>query len=207
MAPSNVYDNALGEGRPITRDIGNFPPVAFRDEVVALAARALKAGRSVLLSGPSGVGKTAVVRALAAQLEDEGAREVYEYSCTQLLAGTVYLGEWQSKVTALIDQAKSSQTILYFSDIWNLITTGRSSSSKDTVWDAIRPRLLAGDIQLIGEAEDQQLLALGAVPGFLSPFEIIEVPPLTDEQVTHVVRAEATRLKLALAPAAASRLL
>jgi ATP-dependent Clp protease ATP-binding subunit ClpC len=206
MAPT-TYENALSEGRPVTREAQDHLPAAFRGELVIAAARALKAGRSVLFSGPSGVGKSAVVRALAIHLEDTGEREVYEYSCVQLLSGTLYLGEWQSKVTALLDQAKKSQTLLYFTDIWNLVTTGRSSSSKDTVWDAIRPRLLAGDVQLLGEVDEQQLLTLGAVGNFTAPFEIIEVPPLSGEQIAEVVRAEAARLKLALSAGAASRLL
>jgi ATP-dependent Clp protease ATP-binding subunit ClpA len=172
------YDTALDEGRELTGESRDFRSIQFRDELLAGVARSVGARRSVLLVGPPGVGKTSIVRALARHLVQTGPRKLYEFAVVQMLSGTVYLGEWQTKVSAVFDAAANSKALLYFSDIWNLPSAGRSSNREDTVWDALRPRLKNGEIQVIGEVSDEQLLALKAIPGFTIPFDIIEVPPL-----------------------------
>src|SRR5882757_3525345 len=205
--PPTKYDNALLESRELTHDSRAFRPTVFRDEILAAVAKAIAARRSVLLVGPSGVGKTKIIEVLALHLAQTGPRKLYELTTIQILSGTVYLGEWQSKATAIFDAAAKGKSLIYFSDIWNLPSAGRSSNRDDTVWDALRPRLLNGELQVIGEITEQQLLALNALSGFTTPFEIIEVPPLSADQVASVVRAEAERISLEMDTPAAARLL
>ena len=205
--PPTKYDNALLESRELTHDSRAFRPTVFRDGILAAVAKAIAARRSVLLVGPSGVGKTKIIEGLALLLTQTGPRKLYELTTIQILSGTVYLGEWQSKATALFDAAAKGKSLIYFSDIWNLPSAGRSSNRDDTVWDALRPRLLNGELQVIGEITEQQLLALNALSGFTTPFEIIEVPPLSADEVASVVRAEAERISLEMDTPAAARLL
>jgi ATP-dependent Clp protease ATP-binding subunit ClpC len=201
------YENALLEGRELTAESRKFRPTLFRDPVIAEVAKSVVGGRSVLLVGAPGVGKTAIVHALASHLPKTGGRKLYEFSMVQMLSGTVYLGEWQSKVTALFQAAAKSKSLLYFTDIWNLPAAGRASNRQDTVWDAMRPRLQNRELQVVGEVNEEQLLALKALPGFITPFDVIEVPPLTAEQVASLVRTEAARVSLDMQAPAAARLL
>jgi ATP-dependent Clp protease ATP-binding subunit ClpC len=202
-----TYDTALDEGQELTGGSRNSRPILFRDELTAAVARTVGARRSVLVVGPAGVGKTSIVHALAGHLAQTGPRKLYEFAAVQMLSGTVYLGQWQTKVTALFDAATKSSAILYFSDIWNLPSVGRSSTQEVTVWDALRPRLMKGEFQVVGEVTDEQLLTLKAISGFLAPFEVIEVQPLSTDQVASLVRAEAKRVSLELDEPAAARLL
>jgi MoxR-like ATPase len=201
------YDTALDEGRELTGESRDFLPIQFRDQLLTSVVRSIGTRRSVLLVGPPGVGKTSIVRALARHLVQTGPRKLHEFAVVQMLSGTVYLGEWQTKVSAVFDAAAKSNALLYFSDIWNLPAAGRSSNREDTVWDALRPRLTNGEIQVIGEVGDEQLLALKAISGFTTPFDVIEVPPLSPEQVASLLRAEAERLALELDASVANRLL
>jgi ATP-dependent Clp protease ATP-binding subunit ClpA len=152
-------------------------------------------------------GKTKIIEALALHLAQIGPQKLYELSTIQILSGTVYLGEWQSKATAIFDAVAKGKSLLYFSDIWNLPSAGRSSNREDTVWDALRPRLVNCELQVIGEVSDQQLLALNAVAGFTTPFDIIEVPALSADQVASLVQAEAERISLEMDAPTAARLL
>jgi ATP-dependent Clp protease ATP-binding subunit ClpC len=201
------YDTALDEARELTGESRDFLPIQFRDQLLTSVVRSIGTRRSVLLVGPPGVGKTSIVRALARHLVQTGPRKLHEFAVVQMLSGTVYLGEWQTKVSAVFDAAAKSNALLYFSDIWNLPAAGRSSNREDTVWDALRPRLTNGEIQVIGEVGDEQLLALKAISGFTTPFDVIEVPPLSPEQVASLLRAEAERLALELDASVANRLL
>jgi len=57
--------------------------------------------RSIALLGPAGTGKTALVYALVRELKDRGCR-VLRISPTDFLAGTRYLGDWQTRVNDLV---------------------------------------------------------------------------------------------------------
>jgi MoxR-like ATPase len=70
--PPTKYDNALLEGRELTQESRTFRPTLFRDELVAAVAKSIAARRSVLLVGPSGVGKTKIVQGLALHLAQTG---------------------------------------------------------------------------------------------------------------------------------------
>jgi ATP-dependent Clp protease ATP-binding subunit ClpC len=126
MSP-RTHKNVLdAEGRNLTAaaDRGVLPETDCRDALVARVTSALSAGRSVLLVGGGGVGKSAVVRAVAGAMADH-SRDVLELSTTTILSGTKYLGEWQSKVLRIAETAQKSETILYLSDVWNLPQAGR----------------------------------------------------------------------------------
>src|ERR1700722_15192073 len=106
------YDNALVEGRELTGGSRNFRPTLFRAELIAAVVQAVAAHRSILLVGAPGVGKTSLVHALAAHLAQTGPRKLYEFATIQMLSGTVFLGEWQSKVTAILDAAAKNKALL-----------------------------------------------------------------------------------------------
>ena len=96
------------EGRDLTAD-----PVATgektygrKDETTALA-RSLAQGRSVVLLGPAGVGKTAVVRKLLSYMREQRIPEldgsrVFEISTVGLCADTRYTGQQETRIRALL---------------------------------------------------------------------------------------------------------
>ena len=193
---SRYYQDAFNEGRNLTEESTGFPKTSFRSEIASKAIQILARGRSLFLVGAPGVGKTRVIHEIVTQMRRSGRAKVIEFSVSQLLTGTKYLGEWESKANRIIEDAISSKSILYFSDIWSLPTAGRSSNRDGTAWDLIRPYLEQGRLQLIGELTPEQLLAISRVPGFATLFEPVKVPPLTSAQILEIAEDEAKRLKL-----------
>jgi ATP-dependent Clp protease ATP-binding subunit ClpC len=203
----SYYEGAFREGRDLTAESVGFVPPLFRGELATKIVQALARGRSVLLVGASGVGKTRVVHEVASRMRQSGRAKIIEFSVAQLLSGTKYLGEWESKATQIIDGAVAAGAILYFSDIWNLPTSAKSSNRDATAWDLIRPYLEGQRLKLIGEVSQEQLLHVAKVPGFSTLFEPIVVPALTAEQLHEIVLAEGKRLKLEASAATIGRAL
>jgi ATP-dependent Clp protease ATP-binding subunit ClpC len=193
---SNYYQSAFSEGRNLTEESANFVPPQFRSELAMKIMQILARRRSVLLVGANGVGKTRVIHEVASQMRQSGRAKLYQFSVSQLLTGTKYLGEWESKATQIIEGAVAAGAILYFSDIWNLPSGAKASNRDVTAWDLIRPYVEKGRLQLIGEVSAEQLLNVAKVPGFATLFEPISVPPLTAAQMLDIAIAEAKRIKL-----------
>jgi len=130
-----------------------------RDAEVARVFAALERNRSVLLLGPAEVGKTAILhemvyRMARRQCPDAFAGKwVVAVSTGDVLTGTHYLGEWQTRLTELLELVKNGKNVLLaFEDIWALRDAGRASDKAEGFATLIRPYLERGDIQLLGES-------------------------------------------------------
>ncbi|MCB9743756.1 MAG: AAA family ATPase [Alphaproteobacteria bacterium] len=199
MADS-TYEGALqNEGRNLVaaakREL--LPPTDFRDEDVRAAIDQLDRGRSVLLVGPVGVGKTAVVHGVARALAARDMGELVELSTTTIMAGTRYLGEWQSKITQIAKEALDTGTVLYVPDVRSLPHTGRTVQSDGNLLDALRPYLAQG-LVLLGEVSPEGFRAMGRHAGFVELFHKLSVHPLRPAQVDACVARAASRAGLPL---------
>src|SRR5262245_40085856 len=105
---------------------GRVAKTWFRDAEAAVVEDALDRNQSVLLVGPAGVGKTAIVHAVAAVR----TAPVVQVSTTSILSGTKYLGEWETKISRIVEDARLCDATLYVSDIWNLVYAGKTSNSE-----------------------------------------------------------------------------
>ena len=195
MADKDYQDALETEGRDLVAlaSQGRLPHVYFRSEEVARVGKRLDQGRCVLLTGAPGVGKTAIVHSLAFQLAAWGGRGLRELSCTRIMSGTRYLGEWQTKLNAIVTQARETNTAIYLSDVQNLATVGRSASDPTCLLDALRPIFEAGGLLVIGEATPAVLRSMERVAGFTVHFDLVGVTPLTDEHTDVVLRSAADR--------------
>ncbi|MCP4916723.1 MAG: AAA domain-containing protein [Proteobacteria bacterium] len=191
------YANALdNDGRDLVdaaRD-NDLPPVDFRDALVAQVVDLLDKKKSVLLVGPDGVGKTSVIHGVAARMASRGVGDLIELSCTAIMSGTKYLGEWQSKVTAIAKQASEFDTVLYISDVWNLPKTGRTAQNDNNLLDALKPSLTgAGTLTLLAEASPETLRLMERVPGFVQLFTKVVIGPLPEVDVERTLDRAAGR--------------
>ena len=192
------YDKILQEGEDVVEAARSRQPVAFRDREIESVLAGLARKRSVLLVGPPGVGKSAVIDDVARRLEDETGAGIRRISTTQILSGTRYIGDWQTKLTQLMGEAEKSNTILSVVDVWNLPTVGQTAQSRNSLLDAMRPWLTNGRLRLLSETTNEQLLELTRFPNFVSLFEIVRVEPLSGRQVREIVDKEAARIGLPL---------
>jgi ATP-dependent Clp protease ATP-binding subunit ClpC len=195
--PDDDYSRALArDGRDLVQLAreGALRPIRFRDDLADAVRDHLDRGRSVLLVGPSGVGKSAVVAEVASRMA-KASGSLYEFSTATFLAGTRYIGEWQSKLTAIARAAISSKAVLYVTDVWNLAQVGRHSSSNQSMLDALKPHLDGGKLRLLAEATPEMEREMHKTPGFAAMFVPLEVPPLAPDQVDALLREAAEERK------------
>jgi ATP-dependent Clp protease ATP-binding subunit ClpC len=124
--------------------------------------------RSLVLLGPAGVGKTAVVNELVYRLAlpQHGGWRVLRVSPTDFMSETRYLGEWETKVRNLVASIrKPRHVLLYVPNIGDLAAAGTWSKSDSSVATALAPYMEEGSIVLIGESSPEEYeRGLGRIP-------------------------------------------
>lgn len=108
------------------------------------------------LIGEPGVGKTAVINALAMKIvagEVPGKlinKEVYLIDMTSLVAGTQFRGQFESRVKGLIDECKSLGNVILAIDEVHNIVGGLEHDNSMNAANMLKPALANGSVQLIG---------------------------------------------------------
>ncbi len=108
------------------------------------------------LIGEPGVGKTAIVNALAIAIADGNVpaklvdKEVYLVDMTSLVAGTQFRGQFESRIKGLIDECKSFGNIILAIDEVHNIVGGLEHDNSMNAANMLKPALANGTVQLIG---------------------------------------------------------
>lgn len=115
-----------------------------------------KQKNNALLLGEPGVGKTALVAALARKIDAHTAgpvlagKKILSLDLTLLVAGTSFRGEFESRIKEVLQEAKTHPNIILFIDeIHTLIGTGNANGGLDAA-NILKPALARGEIQVIG---------------------------------------------------------
>ena len=184
---TDAFDIVAAEGRDLTADPTARGDRTFgRQEEVHALARALATGKSVVLLGPPGVGKTAIVQKLLYYLsvgrapELEGAK-VYEISTVGLCADTRYTGQQEGRIRSLLAHANKKR-LLYVTDLWNLPYAGSYDTNPRGIYDLMRPGVEAGKLVLFGECTPGRWDKLGREhPAFTHDFVPVVVRETSEE--------------------------
>ncbi len=133
-------------------------PVVGRDSeiqrVVQILSRRTK--NNPVLVGEPGVGKTAIVEALAQQINTgeipdtlQGKRLV-TLDMGALVAGTKYRGEFEERLKKVIEEIKTAgNCVLFIDEIHTLVGAGAAEGAVDAS-NILKPSLARGEIQCIG---------------------------------------------------------
>ncbi len=108
------------------------------------------------LIGEPGVGKTAIVNALALAITSGNVpgklinKEVYLIDMTSLVAGTQFRGQFEARIKGLIDECKSFGNIILAIDEVHNIVGGLEHDNSMNAANMLKPALANGSVQLIG---------------------------------------------------------
>lgn len=125
------------------------------DRVVQILNRRSK--NNPVLIGEPGVGKTAIAEGLAVRIIDKKVptkllnTEIYLLDLTALVAGTQFRGQFESRMKALIEEAKKAgNIILIIDEVHNIASAGDAESGAMNAANILKPALAKGEIQIIG---------------------------------------------------------
>jgi len=149
-------DLIANEARELTGDARATGEKTFgRQNEVHAVARLLAHRKSVVLVGPPGVGKTAVIQKLLSYLAEgrlpelAGAR-MYEISTTLLCSDTRYTGMQETRIRSVLAHATPLR-IHYVTDVWNLPSAGSYDTKPRGIYDLMRPGIESGSLVIVGE--------------------------------------------------------
>ncbi|MFH1446264.1 MAG: ATP-dependent Clp protease ATP-binding subunit [Chloroflexota bacterium] len=136
---------------------GKLDPVIGRqmeiERVIQILARRTK--NNPALIGEPGVGKTAIVEGLAQRIIEGDVpallldKKVLQLDVGSLVAGTMYRGQFEERLKRVIDEFKSSESILFIDELHMLVGAGSAGSSVDAA-NILKPALSRGEMQVIG---------------------------------------------------------
>ena len=139
---------------------GSADPAYEVESTVDEIEKALTANppQSVLLIGPSGVGKTAAVRQLARRWAELPTRPpVFLTSGARIVAGQCGFGMWEQRCQDLIKEVSKARSVLHVGSLVELMEVGKSEHNHTGIATFLRPAIGRGEMLCIAEATPEQL--------------------------------------------------
>ncbi len=180
LARSNKLDPVWGRQKEIQR-------------VVQVLSRRTK--NNPVLMGEPGVGKTAIVEALAQRIvsgdvpETLRGKRLVTLDMGALVAGTKYRGEFEERLKKILEEIKSSgNCVLFIDEMHTLVGAGAAEGAVDAA-NILKPSLARGEIRVIGSTTlDDYRKYVERDPALERRFQPVLVEEPTIEETVEILR-------------------
>ena len=137
---------------------GKLDPIIGRDREIYRICQILarrKKNNPIILGDP-GVGKTAIVEAIAQRIVNKKVARVLlnkrliSLNMTTIVAGTKYRGEFEERMKNIVEELKMAEDVIVFIDeLHTIVGAGGVSGALDAS-NILKPALARGSVQCIG---------------------------------------------------------
>ncbi|MCY4523798.1 MAG: AAA family ATPase [Halobacteriovoraceae bacterium] len=144
---------------------GKLDPVIGRKKEIRSVIEILgrRSKNNPVLTGPAGVGKTAIVEGLAnAIVKGEVPdilrdKSIYCLDMGSLMSGTKFQGEFEERIQKLLGfvRKKEGEVILFIDEIHQLVGAGKTSGAMDAA-NLLKPSLARGELHCIGATTNDE---------------------------------------------------
>ena len=149
---------AYGKDLTEQAEKGELDPVIGRENEIERIVQILcrRSKNNPVLIGEAGVGKTAIAEGLAQEIAKGNVPErlhkkrVIALDLTLMVAGTMYRGQFEERIKAVMEEIKKDgNVILFIDEVHMMVGAGSASGSMDAS-NIFKPALSRGEIQIIG---------------------------------------------------------
>jgi ATP-dependent Clp protease ATP-binding subunit ClpA len=151
-----------------------------------------------LLLGPAGVGKTAIVEALAQRVVSGQVpaplRDVrlFALQTSDLVQGTGVVGELEKRMREVVTEAEQPGLILFLDEIHTVVGAGAGGRSANDVANILKPALSRGRMLCIGATTDGEYTRhLSGDAAFERRFQVVRVQELEPAATRAAIEARA----------------
>jgi len=168
------------------------------DRMIQILSRKNK--NNPILLGEPGVGKTALVEGLAKRINQHKVpawmqdKQILSLDIGNLVAGTMFRGEFEQRIKAILEEVTESKDIILFIDeIHTAIGAGSGSAGGPELAGILKPALSRGEISVIGATtEDEYRTIVKKDKAFERRFQSIRLDPPDITQTINILRGAKT---------------
>ena len=186
-------------------EAGLIDPLIGRDSEIERVSQILIRRRknNPLLTGETGVGKTAIAEGLAKLIIEGDVPEpmlgstVYSLDMGALLAGTKYRGDFEKRLKNLINElVKVDKSILFIDEIHTIIGAGAASGGVMDASNLLKPLLSSGKLRCIGSTTYQEYRGIFEKDHALARrFQKIDVPEPSIDETFEILKGLKSRFE------------
>lgn len=149
-----------------------------------------------MLVGDPGVGKTAIVEAVADMISRGGAPDymmnmrIIQLDMTAMLAGTRYRGDFEERLKSIMNEVSERKNITLFVDeIHSLVGAGSANGdNSNAAGNIMKPALARGEFRMIGATTHEEYQKhIEKDPAFARRFQKIDVEEPTLAETTKIL--------------------
>ena len=201
-----IYDRKKIKNKLLIEELGinlnekaknnEIDPVIGRDKEIKKIQEILsrRTKNNPLLIGAPGVGKTAIIEAIANQIENGDIsdklqnKRIISLDMASAVAGTKYRGEFEERMKKILEEIEENEDIILFIDeIHTLIGAGGAEGAIDAS-NILKPALARGKIRCIGATtNDEYKKHFEKDKALERRFQIIKIEEPTIEETKNII--------------------
>ena len=176
---------------------GEIDPIIGREKEVNMIINTLsrRTKNNVLIIGPAGAGKTALVKGLTlkiiqGEIPALANKRVFSLNLGSLMGGTTYRGQLEEKCANLVKALMEMEDIVLFVDEMHTLMSAGSSGNdnKASVAGLLKPALTSRKLQIIGCTTTKEVRVIQEDVAFMRRFNTINLDEPNDADTLAILR-------------------